>query len=313
MASHATNNGTSSGSQPSGPRPSAPQVLPIGLAAAALFLYLLWGGNPVAAKLALTRIPPIGLAGLRFGLAAVCLGLWCAYRREPLRPSRAELSPLAINGLMFTAQIATFHLGVAWSSANHAAVLVNAFPIFVAVVAHFWLVHERLGWAKALGIAVGFAGVVVVFFDRWGNEPAPMIRGDLVLILSAAILGFQNTYFKDVVARISPYKIVFAQMAMCLPPYFAYSIPFEGLLGSRPDAIALGALAYQGIIIGAFSFSAWAVILRRVPVSKLSVFAFSSPLWGVVFSYLLLGEPATAQLLLGMGLVAAGIAIAARW
>jgi len=274
---------------------------------------MLWGGNPVAAKVALTRIPPIGLAGLRFGLAALCLGLWCGLGREPLRPSRREAPPLLVNGLLFTAQIATFHLGVFWSSASHSAVLVNAFPIFVAVFAHFMLVGDRLSASKVTGVMLGFAGVVTVFLDRWGREPAAMVRGDVVLIVSAVILGVQNTYFKNLLARISPYKIVFSQMAICLPPYFAYSLAFEGLLRARPNALVLGALAYQGILVGAFSFTAWAVILRRVPVSKLSVFAFSSPLWGVAFSYLFLGEPLTWMLLMGGGLVAVGIAVAARW
>jgi len=292
---------------------SKPEAIPLGLAAAALFLYLLWGANPVAAKIALTRLPPIGLAGLRFGLAVALLGVWCAATRQAVWPSRPETSALAINGLLFTVQIATFHLGVFWSSANHSAILVNAFPIFVAVFAHFWLVGDRLGAGKALGIGLGFAGVVMVFFDRWGNEPPTMLRGDLVCMLSAVILGVQNTYFKDMLARISPYKIVFWQMAICTPLFLAYSLGFEGLAGARPNAVALAALAYQGVVVGAFSFTAWAVILRRVPVSRLSVFAFSSPPWGVVFAYLLLGEPATWVLLAGTGLVAAGIAVAARW
>jgi len=286
--------------------------MPIGLAAAALFLYLLWGGNPVAAKLALTGLPPIGLAGLRFALAASFLGIWCAARREPVLPARDEMRPLLINGLLFTAQIATFHLGVFWSSANHSSVLVNSFPIFVAVFAHFYLVGDRLSPSKVLGIALGFIGVVAVFFDRWGNEPGVMIRGDLVLILSALILGWQNTYFKDVLERVSPYKSVFSQMAMCVPIYLIYSVAFEGLLHARVDAVILGALAYQGIIVGAFSFTAWALILRRVPVSKLAVFAFSTPVWGVILSYLILGEPLTWMLAAGVGLVAVGIAIAAR-
>jgi len=296
---------------PREPAPGAP-VVPMGIAAAALFLYALWGGNPVAAKFALTRIPPIGLAGLRFTLGALGVAAWCACRREALWPSRGERWPLVANGLLFTAQIATFHLGVFWSNASHGAVLVNAFPIFVAPFAHFWLVGDRLNPGKALGVVLGFAGIAAVFFDRFGREPSAMALGDAVLILSAVILGFQNTYFKGIVARISPYKIVFAQMMICLPPYFAYSLACEGLLGIRPTAAVLGALAYMGIVVGAFSFSAWAVILRRVPVSKLSVFAFSTPLWGVVFSYILLGEPVTWALLSGMALVAAGIAIAVR-
>lgn len=301
------------GQRPLVPVPRNADAVPLGLAAAALFLYLLWGANPVAAKIALTRLPPIGLAGLRFGLAAALLGLWCAVTRQLVWPSRAELRPLAINGLLFTVQIATFHLGVFWSSANHSAILVNAFPIFVAVFAHFWLAGDRLGAGKALGIALGFAGVVMVFFDRWGAEPANMLRGDLVCIFSAIILGVQNTYFKDMLTRLSPYKSVLWQMAICTPIFLAYSFGMERLAGARPNAVALAALAYQGVVVGAFTFTAWALILRRVPVSRLSVFAFSSPPWGVVFSYLIMGEPATWVLLAGTGLVAAGIAVTARW
>jgi drug/metabolite transporter (DMT)-like permease len=139
-----------------------------------------------------------------------------------------------------------------------------------------------------------------------------MVRGDLVLVASALILGFQNTYLKTVVARISPYKIVFTQMALCLLPYFAYSVGGEGLLQARPTAAVLGALAYMSILVGAFSFTVWAIILRRTPVSKLSVFAFSTPLWGVVLSHVFLGEPLSWALLLGMALVAGGITIAVR-
>jgi drug/metabolite transporter (DMT)-like permease len=295
-----------------GPGASRPQTLTFGLAAAALFLYLLWGGNPVAAKFALTGLPPIGLAGLRFTIAAVLLGIWAAVRRERVTPARRELPPLVLNGLLFTAQIATFNLGVFWSNASHGAVLVNAFPILVAVFAHFYLVGDRLSAGKVLGIALGFLGIVAVFFDRWGHEPSRMVRGDLVLILSAVILGWQNTYFKDVLGRVSAYKIVFSQMAISLPFYYAYSFAFEGLAHARPSLAVLGALAYQGVIVGAFSFTAWALILRKVPVSKLSVFALSTPVWGVIFSYLLLGEPVTSMLAVGVALVAVGIGIAAR-
>jgi drug/metabolite transporter (DMT)-like permease len=289
----------------------APAV-PLDVAAIALFLYALWGGNPVAAKFALTRIPPIGLAGLRFALGVLGLAAWCAYRREPLRPTRQELPPLLVNGLLFTVQIATFHLGVFWSNASHGAVLVNAFPIFVALFAHFYLADDRLTAGKALGIAVGFAGIAAVFCDRWGREPTTMLRGDLALILSAVILGFQIAYFKEAVARISPFKLMFAQMSVCGLLLLAYGLAFEGLVQIRPTPAVLGAVAYMGIIVGAFSFTVCAVMMQRVAASKLSVFAFSSPLWGVVLSHLLLGEPLTWLLLLGVGLVAAGIAVAVR-
>lgn len=293
------------------PATGAPQRLSIGVIAIGLLLYALWGGNVVAIKFALTGFPPVGLAGLRFALAALGVAVWCACLREPWWPSRREVSALALNGTLFTVQIATFYLGMFWSTATHGAVLVNAFPIFVAIFAHVWLVGDRLNAGKAIGVALGFAGVVAIFFDRWGDQ-GTMMKGDAVLAVSAAICGFQMTYFKDAVARINPYKMTLWQMIICMTANLAYSLRFEDLLGARPDALVLVALAYQGIIVGAFSFSAWAVVLRRVAVSKMALFGFTTPLWGVVLSHLFLGEPLTRALLLGMALVAAGIAIAVR-
>jgi len=289
-----------------------PRVVPIAIAAAALFFHALWGGNSVAAKFAFTGLPPIGLAGLRFALAALVVGAWGAVRREPLWPSRREVLPLAINGLLFTAQIATFYIGVFWSSASHAAVLINTFPIFVAVFAHFWLVGDHLNAGKVVGIALGFGGTAAVFSDRWDAGAPAMLVGDAVLLLSALILGAKNTYLKEVVARITPHKVVFSQMLFSLGPYFAYSLAFEGLLGAKPDAVALLALGYQSVVVGAFCFMGWTIILQRIPASKLAVFGFSSPVSGVILSHLLLGEPLTSKLVAGMALVALGIGIAAR-
>jgi len=289
----------------------APAV-PLDVAATALLLYALWGANPVAVKVALVTLPPIGVAALRFALAGAGLAAWCALRREPLLPSAREAPLLAVNGLVFCMQIATFYLGLSWSSASHGAVLVNSFPIFVAIFAHFYLAGDRLSAGTALGVALGFAGVAVTFFDRWGRASPTMLQGDLLFVASAVLVGAQNTYFKSIIGRVSSYKIIFAQMTICLPAYFTYSVLAEGLLTARPDALALAAVAYQGIVIGAFGFMAWAVLVRRVAVSRLTVFGFSVPVWGVILSHLFLGEPLTGKLVAGMALVVVGIAIAAR-
>ena len=80
----------------------------------------------------------------------------------------------------------------------------------------------------------------------------------------------------------------------------------------QPPTAALVALGYQGIIVGAFCFVGWTALLQHIPASKLAVFAFASPVFGVIFSYLLLGEPVTGRLFAGVVMVASGIAIAAR-
>ena len=67
------------------------------------------------------------------------------------------------------------------------------------------------------------------------------------------------------------------------------------------------ALLYQGGVIAGFCFLAWTAVLERYSASKLVVFFFATPLSGVLFSHLMLGDKLTIELLVGSVLVAAGI------
>jgi len=85
---------------------------------------VLWGGLTPAVKVALRDLPPLGLAGVRFGLAGVALWAWCRLRRISLTPERDEWGPLVLMAFWFVAQIAAINTGVRHTSAAHAIRLI---------------------------------------------------------------------------------------------------------------------------------------------------------------------------------------------
>jgi drug/metabolite transporter (DMT)-like permease len=101
-------------------------------------------------------------------------------------------------------------------------------------------------------------------------------------------------------------------MALGFPCFFLANRAFETRLIYAVDAKIVLAFLYQGSIIAGLTFVAWTALMRRHQVGQLSAFIFLTPLFGVFLSWLLLGDPLTPPLILGLALAAGGIALVNR-
>lgn len=298
-------------------RPQVVELSAARLGAAAIVLATvinaLWGTNPVALKLALEGLPPIGCSGIRFTIAAIGVAIWLRATGVDLRPRRSELPWLAAIGAIFSIQIATFTLGVHWGTASHSSVILNTYPFFVVAFAHFLIPGDRASLGKAAALLAAFSGIVVLFAGDWGAWSGTNLRGDLIQLASAIILGGQVVFTKHAVARAHPGRVVLYEMFIGGAFFVIFSLAFESLAHARPDPVSIGAVVYQGIVIGAICFSVWTWLIRRYSASLIAIFGFISPVVGVLLSALILGEPLTPALLLSAGLVAIGIVLANLW
>jgi drug/metabolite transporter (DMT)-like permease len=284
-----------------------------GAAALASLITVLWGTNPTALKIALRGFPPIGSSGLRFGIAAVGVWLWCRLTKVHVRPQPGEAFWLAVTALFFVAQIATFTLGVYWGTAGHSIVLLHTYPFFVVALAHFLIPGERASIGKVLGLGSAFSGIIAIFAGEWGAWQGRQVLGDGVQLLSALLLGGQVVFMKHALARVDPSRVVLWEMICGAVVFVAYSFAFEGLAGARPGAAETAAVLYQGLVIGTFCFTIWTWLIRHHAASRVAIFGFIAPLIGVALSATILGEPLTPSLILGAALVAAGIVLANRF
>jgi drug/metabolite transporter (DMT)-like permease len=280
-----------------------------------LFVFLLaalWGGNVVAIKIGLRGFPPLAAAGIRFGIALPLVALWARMRQVTLKPRTGEVIPLLLVGLIFTTQIAILNWGIRLTLAGRATVILHTYPVFVAFLAHFMIPGDRLSWYRLIGVICAFAGIVVVFWEKLSIGTGGSVSGDLLCLGSGFLLGLLTVLIKRLVQTIEGPRLLVWQMIVGVPLFFVLHALLEGGRAFEFSPAVITALLYQGVVVGVFCFLSWYSILKRYPPSRLTVLFFSAPLWGLLASYLLLGEGISIGLAIGAGMVAMGIFLVNR-
>lgn len=277
-----------------------------------LLLALLWGGNVVAIKISLIGLPPFAAAGIRFSMSLPLIAAWAWFRGIPLQPRKRELIPLIVLGLVFTAQIAFLNRGTRLTLAGRATVILHTYPVFVAFLAHFIVPGDRLNPRKLIGVVGAFAGVVVVFWEKLAIGAGGSLLGDLLCLISGFLLGLLTVLIKRFVQTIDAPRLLVWQMIFGVPLFFLLYAVFERGSNLEFPVPVISALVYQAVVVGCFCFLTWLSILKHHSPSRLTVLFFSAPLWGLLLSYLLLGEGISVGLAFGTVLVAAGILLVNR-
>jgi drug/metabolite transporter (DMT)-like permease len=292
------------------PEPTTPRPLDASGLAVAVFCCALWGGNSVATKYAIAdgALPPVGGAALRFLVSLPVVAWVCARGGTGFAVARRDLGLLFLNGFLTAVQIATFNWGTSRSDAGRSSVFINVHPLIVAPLAWLFL-GEHLGTRGLFGLGSAAFGVAIILSKKLAFGGG--LEGDLVVLISAVIFGFQTILQKRTFPRIAGRTLVFAQTVVAIPLVGAWSLLFEGVSDYHFTRESVGGLLYQGLASSGICFSLWLILLGRYSVSRLATIAFLTPLFGITLGNILRGEPLTLNLVLGGGLVGLGIYLVA--
>jgi drug/metabolite transporter (DMT)-like permease len=258
-----------------------------------ILLALLWGGNSVSIKIGLQDIPPLALAGFRFLLGLLAVGGWSVSQRIRIALNPREFLPLICLSVIFLLQIISLNIGTQFTNASRSTILISTYPFFTALFAHFWIPGDRLYFNKTVGIMLAFFGVLLTFGKNLQSEVQVSFLGDLVVLASGCLLGLRVVATKLLVQFIHPCRL----LSFFLESGVGYQLSVSGVV----------AILYQGLVIAGFCFVSWTSVLKKYSPSKLVVLFFTTPLFGVLLSHLLLGDEVSSSLILGVGLVAFGI------
>ncbi len=280
-----------------------------------LVVNLVWGGSLPATKLGLLEFSPFTLSWLRLSLSAVLFlaVLFGGRYARALRPSD-WLRLLALGVIGYGGTIGLQTLGADGTTGAAAVVLGSTGPLFIALCASF-LLHERLAWRTTAGLLVALAGVALVL----GLDPADPalvdvrhLRGDLLVLGSAACFGLFAVVGKSAMARHSPLAV---SGVTCLGGALTL-LPFAGIElaagSSQPGLLGLAVVVYLSAIVTFVGMLAWFWALRSVPAARGGAFLFLQPVSGVAIAAVLLGDSLTPPFLAGTGLVLGGLYLVAR-
>jgi len=227
----------------------------------------------------------------------------------PLRVARCRWGGLAALSLLFTVQIGLLNIGTQYTLAARATVLTCTYPVFVALFAHYLLRGDRLTVTRTAGLALALGGVALVFWDALFLLDRRYLLGDLLTLGSGVLLGLRQVVLKRLVADLHPYTVLFWQAALSLPVFTLAAVAAEGAGPWSMTGPVIGAVAYMGVVLAGFCFMVNVSLMRRYQASVLGAFGFATPVFGVLLSGVLLGEPLSPVLLLSMALVGLGIAV----
>jgi drug/metabolite transporter (DMT)-like permease len=283
-------------------------------------LCAIWGLQQVAIKSTNAAVPPVFQAGLRSAIASVLVWAWARSRGTPLFRDDGTLGAGLLAGVLFAAEFICIFLGLTLTSASRMAVFLYTAPCFTALGLHWFVDGERMRRIQWLGIIVAFAGIALAFADGFlpsGSAGGPAhgstlagVAGDALGVLGGVAWAATTVVVRGTrLAHTSASKTLFYQLAVSAVVLLALALGLGQVHVETVTPLALASLAYQAVIVAFVSYLLWFWLLTRYIASRLSVFSFLTPLFGVTFGVLLLGESFSARFLAAALLVLTGIAL----
>ena len=268
--------------------------------------------NQVVIKLSNDGFQPVFMAGVRSVGALVCVLIWMRWRGVTLNLSRRHLGAGVLIGVVFAAEFVFMFVALDLTTVTRVSIIFYSMPVWLSLAA-VPLLGERLERRKVLGLALAFGGVVVALLSRAGETvTAGSFLGDL-LALAAAMMwaGIALCARGTRLVETSPDVQLVWQLAVSAPILLLLA-PLFGPLLRGPEAIHFIGLGFQIVVIASFGFLLWLWLLGIYPAAQVASFSFLSPLFGVLFGALLLGEDLGPGLMLAAGLLATGLVLINR-
>ncbi len=281
----------------------------------ALLCCALWGSATPFIKTGYELILPwrgtpstILFAGLRFTLAGIItVAIYSIGRKKFLYPKKENVPVIGYVACFQTVlQYIFFYIGLANTSGVKGTIASGSSAFFALLVAGVIFRMEKITFKKLLACVIGFAGIVLVNLD--GLDLKMNFFGDGFVIFSSIASATSSVIIKKYSHREDPVVISGYQFFIGGLVMIAIGLLSGGHI-QLPDLKAAGVLIYLAFL-SAVAYSLWGVLLKYNPVSKVSIYSFMTPVFGVILSNIMLDEAglvATLNLVLAMALVSLGI------
>jgi len=270
----------------------------------------LWASAAVATKYGIHSTDPFILANIRFLLAGGAMLFYTyAIKREAL-PKGKEWLHLLIFGLMNTSiYLGCFVIAMKSVSAGIGSLSTATSPLFIMIISAIWL-KRSLRWYEIIGVILGLTGVALATYPLLQDSHATL-KGVLILLSGMVSVSIATVYYARVKWTLTRVAINGWQVflgGLLLLPVTCITSNFSDSHFDLQFWLAVGWLAIPVSII---ALQLWFYLVSKDAV-KASLWLFLCPVFGFMFSSLLLNEPLSWYTLAGTLLVIGGLYLAQR-
>ena len=277
-----------------------------------LTLSLVWGGSYFFVGVAVDDLPPLTIVLCRVGLASIALLIFLACSGQSMPTDRRVWAAFFIMGLLNNAiPFSLIVWGQTHVSAGQASILNATTPIFTVIAAHVFTRDEKMKWRHLAGIALGFAGVVVLmgaaFLDAFTNSflAQTALLGAAVFYALSAVFGRRFRQLGVAPMQIATGQVTAAALLL-LPLVVLIDQPLQLAPPGLPSILAVLGLA---LISTAFAYVLYFRILASAGATNLSLVTMLVPPTAICLGILFLDEVLARHHLVGLVLIISGLLV----
>ncbi len=288
---------------------------PLVITLCALLCCALWGSATPAIKTASALLIPVSgvpstilFAGIRFFMAGIITIAIYSIGRKKLLVFKKENLPrvLTVASFQTVIQYIFFYIGLANTTGVKGTIASGSSAFFCVLIASLIFKQEKLTSKKIIACILGIAGLVII--NLHGLEFTMNFLGDGFVIISTVAYSFSSVFMKRFSKHEDPvvlsgYQFIFGG---------AFMIVVGALLGGKislesPKGVII--LIYLAFL-SAIAYALWGMLLKHNPVSKVTIFSFTTPIFGTILSRIILPESSgvdVIKLIITLFLVSGGI------
>lgn len=286
-----------------------------------IFVVIVWGVGWPAGRVIAQDIAPFAASWIRYVVAVALFILYLRFSNQWMIPTRGEWKRIAWIGFFATCLYqAFFMVGMKYTAAGDASLMITFNPFFTAVLAIFFL-NEAMHWRLGAGIALGLAGVTVLFLYS-PNVDIPFYEralGDALIAGAAFAWACNSIQMKIAMTQpaedsdrcLSPLQLTVWSSVIglvMLTPIAAVETAVMGI--PEPSFDGWVAILFLAVFSTVVSYVWFADGILTIGAGKSALYVYLVPIFGIYSGYLLLDEKLGASLLIAFVLIVGGVALA---
>ena len=272
-----------------------------------LLLAAIWGASFLFMRVAAPEFGPVPLIATRVTVAAAFLLAGLAMRGGGQELYRHGPKLLVLGALTSAVPFSLFAYAVLSLTAGFASVLNATVPLFGALIAYLWL-GDRLGPMRVFGLAVGFAGVLVLVWDKLSFSTGGSGWAVLAGLGASVLYGVAASYTKKYLSGIDPFitatgSQIAAAGFLLIPAVLYWPV-------ANPSGVSWGSAMALGVVCTGVAFVLFFRLIGRIGPARAITVTYLIPVFGVLWGLLFLGEPVSVNMLGGCAVILAGTGLA---
>jgi drug/metabolite transporter (DMT)-like permease len=274
-----------------------------------LGLGLMWGSSYLFIKLAVNEFGTFTLVGLRLTVGSILLWTVVRLAGQALPRERRIYGHLLVMAII---NITIPFLLITWAErsvdSSLAAILASPVPLFAIVLSSLFLADEPMRVNGLAGLVVGFVGIVIVT-SRGLTATGSSITGEIALLGAAFSYACGAVYSRRNVRELPPMIPAVFQVSFAAVITGVIALVIEHPWTARPDLEGVFSILWLGILGSGLAYLFVFRLFAAWGATRTTLVAYLLPPVGIVLGFLVLQEPVDARLILGTGLIIAGVGL----